>query len=158
MSPTLAALLDGAATAKQLTAAGFDNQGGVAGLWLPARHVARRGGACVAAGPRFEAPCFKCTPPLPFPSPRAGRTSAPLADLAGWRVEQLTLSAVRDLDLYRAALTHKSALPTEERTQKVGRRRGCGRAAARLARGRRSTHNAKLSLAAWYCSVGARRM
>lgn len=73
VSPTLAALLDGAATAKQLTAAGFDNQ---------------------------------------------GRTSAPLADLTGWRVEQLTLSAVRDLGLYRAALTHKSALPTEERTQK----------------------------------------
>lgn len=47
-----------------------------------------------------------------------GRTSAPLADLPAWRVEQLTLTGVRDLGLYRAAFTHKSALPPEERTEK----------------------------------------
>ncbi|KAL4458723.1 hypothetical protein ABPG75_013588 [Micractinium tetrahymenae] len=73
VSPTLAALLDGAADVEQLAAAGFDNQ---------------------------------------------GRTSAPLADLPAWRVEQLTLAGVRDLGLYRAAFTHKSALPPEERTEK----------------------------------------
>ncbi|KAL4426701.1 hypothetical protein ABPG77_004757 [Micractinium sp. CCAP 211/92] len=73
VSPTLAAILDGAADARQLAAAGFDNQ---------------------------------------------GRTSAPLADLPAWRVEQLTLAGVRDLGLYRAAFTHKSALALEERTEK----------------------------------------
>lgn len=36
-------------------------------------------------------------------------------------MEQLTLTGVRDLGLYRAAFTHKSALPPEERTEKVGR-------------------------------------
>lgn len=62
-------------------------------------------------------------PPLPprHPArPPAGRTVAPLADLQAWQVERLTLCAVGDLDLYRAAFTHKSALPTELRVEKVG--------------------------------------
>jgi hypothetical protein len=54
----------------------------------------------------------------PFQSPAAGQT--PLADLQRWRVERLTLCAVRDLQLYRAAFTHKSALALHLRLHKVG--------------------------------------
>lgn len=44
-------------------------------------------------------------------SPCAGQTATPLADLQAWQVERLTLTRVRDMRLYRAALTHTSALP-----------------------------------------------
>lgn len=70
--------------------------------------------------PDSHTPLPTPTPPLPRPPWHAGRTSAPLADLPAWRVEQLTLAGVRDLGLYRAAFTHKSALALEERTEKVG--------------------------------------
>lgn len=44
----------------------------------------------------------------------------PLADLQAWQVERLTGCRVRDLSLYRAAFTHKSALPPELRVEQVG--------------------------------------
>ncbi|PRW59825.1 ribonuclease III [Chlorella sorokiniana] len=44
-----------------------------------------------------------------------GHSVDPLADLQAWQVERLTGCHVRDLSLYRAALTHKSALPPELR-------------------------------------------
>ncbi|KAI3436039.1 hypothetical protein D9Q98_002096 [Chlorella vulgaris] len=48
----------------------------------------------------------------------AGQCSSPLADLPRWRIEALTLSGVRDMDLYRTALTHKMALPPTLRLEK----------------------------------------
>lgn len=50
----------------------------------------------------------------------AGVTETPLADLPRWRIEALTRQPARDLQLYRTALTHKSALPPELRLEKVG--------------------------------------
>jgi hypothetical protein len=46
--------------------------------------------------------------------------SAPLLDLPAWRLERLTLCGVRDVNLYRTALTHRLALPQELRLEKVG--------------------------------------
>lgn len=61
----------------------------------------------------------------PIPSYHAGHSVDPLADLQAWQVERLTGSRVRDLSLYRAALTHKSALPAELRVTKVGCKLSC---------------------------------
>ena len=44
-----------------------------------------------------------------------GLSAAPLADLQAWQVEGLTGARVRDLSLYRSALTHPTALPAEVR-------------------------------------------
>jgi hypothetical protein len=56
---------------------------------------------------------------LPLLLSLTGWTTAPLADLQAWQVERLVQCRVRDLDLYRTALTHKSALPPELRLAKV---------------------------------------
>lgn len=53
------------------------------------------------------------------PRAPAGHSMDPLADLQAWQVERLTGCRVRDLSLYRAAFTHKSALPPELRVAQV---------------------------------------
>ena len=46
---------------------------------------------------------------------RCADPSQPLPDLPAWRIEQLLGCGIRDISLYRSALTHPTALPTEDR-------------------------------------------
>ena len=88
---------------------------------LPARRLLQPAQPC-SLRPASPSAFISCASwrRLPPAHPRAGQTAATLADLPAWRVEALTGCGVRDMGLYRTALTHKSALPLELRLEKVG--------------------------------------
>lgn len=84
--------------------------------------------------------------------PLAGQTAEPLADLQAWQVEQLTRTGVKDLSLYRAAFTHKTALPLDLRVAKVGCCLWLLLLLPQLARRRRAGHAAR---APWHARLHA---
>ena len=61
----------------------------------------------------------------PGAKPEPSAAQGPLADLQRWQIECLTQVRVQDIGLYRSAFTHKSALPIDQRVEKVGGGASC---------------------------------
>jgi ribonuclease-3 len=81
---------------------------------LPAPHAAPGAAAVLAA--RGDAAASDAAFAAAGADAR-GRWAAPLADLPRWRVEALVRTGVRDVSLYRAALTHSKAVAPGRRCE-----------------------------------------